>query len=493
MPIDTPHPAYVLRSPQWRRCRDAKAGTDAVKAAGSTYLPMLTGQTWEEYAAYVVRALYYPATERTVEGLTGLVLRRAPQVQLPDAVESDLADLTLTCQSWESVLLEQLDEAITVGALGSLVEYPVVSGATAPPADARPYWTLYKAEQIVNWRVGQFVDPTGATRTGPTRIVLREEDVRPSSRDPFADEVLARYRVLELVNGEYVCTVYHEPATEAERVLAGPGKWVADPPVTPLRRGKSLSALPFVFAGARHARPTPDKPPLLDMVDVNLSHYRSSADLEHGRHWTALPTPYVTGMTGTSTLPIGSTKAWAIADAAARVGMLEFTGAGLGSLATALEHKERLMAILGARLLEVQPMRGETAEAVGLRHAGDSATLTSLVETLNEALTMAFRWHAWWAGDDDAFTDAAKIDVALNKDFFEVPMPADVGKTALLMWQSQAISWETYFYLLQKGEWMRPGVDAEEEKAAIAAESLADGPPPSSKALTGGGGYGDGA
>jgi len=473
MPVDSVHTQYALRAPQWRRCRDAKGGSDTVKLAGAAYLPMLEGMNpMTEYSAYLTRAMFYAATERTVEGLTGLVLRKAPTLDVPETVARDLDDLTLSGQSWDSLLLEVLDEAITIGRLGLLIEYAADGGA-------RPYWTTYRAEQIVNWRTGPTVGPDGVARTGLTRVVLRESALGPGSVDGFVTAEVVQYRVLELVDGAYVVTLWRKPTGDAALTTPGGAQWVLVQTLHPVRRAKPLTAIPFVFVGARHARPEPDKPPLLDMVDVNLSHYRSSADLEHGRHFTALPTPWVTGAVGQTELKIGSGVAWTLSDHQAKVGMLEFTGQGLAALVTALEHKERLMAILGARLLEGQPMRGETAEAVRLRHAGDSATLTSIVCSIDEGLTMACRWHAWWQGDDGAFRADAPIEVALNRDFFEAMMDAPTATAALTMWQAGAISWRTYFALMQKGEWMRPGIDAETERALITAEQATmPGPEP---------------
>jgi Domain of unknown function (DUF4055) len=480
MSVDSPHPLYVEYEPKWRRCRDTKNGVDAVKRAGTTYLPPLDGHVDDPgaYAAYKLRAMFYPATERTIEGLTGLVLRKPPQVTVPDPVEQDLEDLTLSGQSWESLLLEVLDETIGLGRLGILIEYPKAADEATLPDTARPYWTLYRAEQIVNWETGTIVGPDGVERTGVTRVVLHEAVLESDPADRFTSKSVEQYRVLELDAGAYTVTVFRRrDQVSGAAVVAGAERWVPIETIRPERRGKALTAIPFVFVGARHTRAFPDKPPLLDMIDVNLSHYRSSADLEHGRHWTALPTAWVTGYSGGTPLKIGSSTAWALVNPASSVGMLEFTGAGLRALSEALEHKERLMAILGARLLEGQPMRGETAEAVRLRHAGEAATLTSIVCAIEEALTLACRWHAWWQGADDAFTTDT-IVVGLNRDFFEAQMSFETANTAMTMWQSGGISYETYFWLLQKGEWMRPDATLAQEKALIALEAARAEPEP---------------
>ena len=59
------------------------AGEDAIKAAGTRYLPRLESQTDEEYAAYVARAAFFNGTARTAEGFAGMISRREPVVRMP--------------------------------------------------------------------------------------------------------------------------------------------------------------------------------------------------------------------------------------------------------------------------------------------------------------------------------------------------------------------------------------------------------------------------
>ena len=80
--------------------------------------------------------------------------------------------------------------------------------------------------------------------------------------------------------------------------------------LTPLRLGKPLPLIPFVFHGPRHSLPEVDKVPLADIIAVNLDHYRLNADYKHGMHFTALPTAWVSGFDKNSNLRIGSSTAW---------------------------------------------------------------------------------------------------------------------------------------------------------------------------------------
>jgi hypothetical protein len=66
------------------------------------------------------------------------------------------------------------------------------------------------------------------------------------------------------------------------------------------------------------------------------------ADLEHGAHFTGLPTPIITGhnLGEDETFSIGSTTAWVLPNEYTDVKYLEFTGQGLGALESRLVSKD---------------------------------------------------------------------------------------------------------------------------------------------------------
>ena len=134
------------------------------------------------------------------------------------------------------------------------------------------------------------------------------------------------------------------------------------------------------------------------------------------------------------------------------------------------------MATLGARLLEQQPNRSETATAVMLRHAGEDATLRSVVEALDRTFKRVLQWHGWWAlGGTEERPEDIEAEVALNKDFVTIAASPEEIKTAMFLWQSGSVTFETFYHLLQRGEWARPGVSAKEEMAQILREGVVRG------------------
>lgn len=454
MPVNTPHPRYSAHEKQWKRCRDAVDGSDAVKAAGAEYLPGLSEQTTAEYDAYRMRALWYGASARTIQGLTGAVMRKDPVVTLPEGLKPFLLDVTSSGVPFASFAMTALDEVLKSGRYGVLVDMPVEM------TDRQlPYFSAYIAESIVNWT-------TTVLNGIPTltQVVLKECDWVRADDDPYVMVPVEQYRVLRLKEGRYEQEIFREATSKQ-------GKWISQGIVTPTIRGAVMDFIPFCIFGPRTMTPDIEKPPILDLVDVNFSHYRSSADLEHGRHFCGLPTPWVAGFPETAVLKIGSSVAWVSNDPNASAGMLEFTGQGLGALETALESKEKLMAVLGARLLEEQKPSVEAADTVTARMSGEQSVLRAVANTVSQGLSQLLQWTARWTGMGPE--EAKKVTAQLNTDLMSSPMSFAELTQLVTAWQAGAMSFETMYYNMQRGEVTRPGVDWKKEKAQIEKEAPA--------------------
>lgn len=455
MPVNTPTREYVANIDLWQRCRDAYEGSDAVKAQGQKYLPPLDSHRTNAraYNEYLLRALYFNAMGRTVNGLAGSIFQKPPLWTMSKAAEECVTDVTLTGVPAEMFALRTTRNILITGRWGILVDMATESTDNKEPS--RPYFVGYRGEDIINWITTSF---GGDQRV--TMVVLREYEEEPDPTDEFVRKPSEQYRVLRLVKDKYTQEVWKKmPNSEI---------FVRGKVFTPERRGEPLDFIPFVFMSGISIEPTIEKPPLIDLVDVNLSHYRTMADLEHGRHYTALPTPWVSGAikgdTGTGDLSIGSGVAWML-DQGGQAGMLEFSGAGLGSLVTADQEKRKMMATLGARLLE-DIGGAETATAISMRHSGDHATLRTIAAVLEQGLSKALKWMDWWMGTE-ATPDEVESEIKLNKDFFAAKADPTTISTALMALQAEQISYQTFYNILSEGGWSREGVDADQERADI--------------------------
>ena len=486
------HTEYTATAPQWRKVRDCIQGEDRIKSERQMYLPMLTSQresgdiyAMESYNNYLLRASFYGAASRTQSGLVGAVMRRPASIEgVPDAQLQELQnDAGPNYEGLDAIVMQQLRDIVSVGRYGLLVERG--DDATQPP-----YLCMFKAEDIVYWHCTDY-----GGRKIPTTIAIRQTYDVPKDGDLIGSETEQREQYLLLRLGKASEHQYAQQVDGGETLASAPaddlvywqeywrtvgttsggvrsGEMQLHSIKVPTKNGgRFWNEIPMDIVNAiGGVSVNVEEPPMLGMANVMLSHYRGSADLEWGRHMTAIPQPWVSGFQleeGTK-LVVGCGYAWASPEPGANAQYLEFSGAGLGQIREGLKDKEQQMAVLGARMLEEQPATAEAMGTVRLRQAGERSVLTTMAENVSQATTRAIqRWLAWQlpAYDDTALAET--VNYSLTADFDASRM--DPGELATLTQSLQAgtISWETYSYNLRRGEMLPPGVSDDEERDRI--------------------------
>lgn len=464
--VNTHHKDFDRYSPKWERCRAASDGQDAVHGAGEKYLPKLKDQEDADYRSYVQRAGFYNATWRTIGGLLGMMFRKPPMVELPSAIESYLPDIDMAGTSLETCARKVALEVLEVGRVGIMVDHPSVEGATpltvaaAQTQGLRPMITTYRAECIVNWQYRRI-----RNRWMLAKVVLKEQAEEPDGE--FKVKCVDQWRVLDLdETDQYRVRLFRKA------VAGKTGEFVqVGGDVFPLLGGARLGFIPFYIVGPDGVDSELDEPPLIDLVDVNLSHYRTNADYEHGCHFTGLPTAVVSGYTPDTENPekfyIGSTAAWVFPDPQASATFLEFTGQGLSALKENLDRKEQQMAILGARMLFAEKRAAEAAETAAIHRTSENSVLASIATAVSEALEAALTTFAEWAGAP------GEVKYQLNRDYNPAMLSAQDLTALLKAVQMGEMSSESFFDLLQRADVVDSELSFEEERERIGSQGPA--------------------
>lgn len=463
MPVNTPCAAYAERSKHWRRCRDITSDSDTVKAGG--YIHMLAAhrdggvEGQAAYQRYVDEALFFGASGRTVQALAGAVHQRPPvTVELP-TMEGLAEDISLSGRTLEALALAVTTEQLRVGRVGLLVDWS--------ESARRPYVAMYDAEAIWSWRTER--------RDGDevlVLVVLAEQASTVDPADPFVTRTEQQFRVFSLVDGECVRSLWREERGDSGQRT---GTWRQVESTTPTRRGQPLTAIPFVVANVTHCEAEPEQPPLLDLVDANCAHLRNSARLAHGLGFLGSPQLVITGQAAPDPnqpdykpLYYGAGGAIFLPNPAAKAEIIQADGQRMGALMVEDERLRKLMAVLGARLLEEPASVQETATAVEMRQAGGHATLRTIASTGSQALTAAWRWCAWWLDTGDTAPEQQPVSITLAKDFARVKATPDEIRALVELLQDSRISEATFYHHLFAGGWGRDGVTPEEEREQIA-------------------------
>ena len=431
MAVDAQHTEYTLNAGDWKLCRDAIAGSKTVKAAGPAYLPKLEGQSFKEYDAYKMRASYFNATGRTVDGIVGMIFRKDPSISGSNDKQLLATKVSKDGKKFSEFLRAITGEIVGMGRVGVLIDAPS-NGEAANKA----YFAEYQAEAILNWQTHEV---NGEEQLS---LVVLKEDLKIDGEDEFEKETVSQIRVLRIVQGVYQVQIY-------KQLNAVSTVYTAQEPVFPKIAGRSLNSIPFKFivpSGTSIGKV--EKSPIIDIAEINMSHYRSSADLEHGRHFTGLPTAWAAGFPKDTVLRIGSGVAWISEDPTATARYLEFTGQGLGALVEALKEKNRQMTILGARLLEESnPKAAEATETHRLRKSGENNIVANIAKSISGAATELLNWLSEWRTD---LSGGYTID--LNTDYVQTKMTSDELIALVKSLQDGAISEETFVWNLKQGE-----------------------------------------
>lgn len=446
------HPDYKAAHPSIMAARDCFLGERAVKYRGTLYLPSLSGQKGEEYNAYKTRATFYSIVGRTVGALTGLAVQGDVAVKGNQDIVKQMKDSPHGLQLFECTN-QTVAELLLQGKFGILLD---------APAEAQTVGMYgYVSDSIINWdfdEVGRYV-----------MVVLQESRIVEDKNNPYLKTKEDSYRVLRLNNGEYTVDLYDKDST-----------WIRS--IVPTYNGKSLNYLPFFTALPDGVRGGMPKSPMEDMVSVNLSHYRTSADLEHGRHFVGLPTPVVSGADVAGKLKIGGTQAWVLPDKDAKAYYLEFTGQGLQSLEKALQEKEAQLSSLSSSIISRSIRGSESPDAIRMRMSSETASLFTIVKTTQTFLTLAYNTKARMEGHPE------DIELQFPTQFVSGQLTADEVSKYSKIYLEGGLTVEDYVTILRRGgalsaartdEEVKSGLTELAEERAAAAEAAAKPKPTS--------------
>lgn len=471
------HPEVAYWYGEWRLIRDALEGERQIKDQARLYLPKMDGMDADEYEAFVSRATFFNFTGRTASALNGSIMRREPILTgFPERLKARIERVTREGQGlWEFGSF-MADEVVKMGRFGILVDLPNVETTTP-----QPFFASYTAENILDWEIDEIDGELVLTK-----VVLRESSRVKTPNSPTSSGVPRQnavadggyayepvYRVLELLQTPegrvYRQIVYKNKATGGANTG---GVELTDANIEqtiyPMRQGKALDFIPFVLVGAFQSTWTIEKSPLIDIARLNISHYRSYAQLEHGRFFTGFPIYYVenSGIEGEdSEFRIGSSTVWMVPPGT-KAGLLELNGQGLKFLSDALDQKEQQAASLGGRMMGVRTISTtESDNQLKLNERNEQSVLLKVTKSLDCAYTRALKLFAYLAGATQAETN--DILVEFNKDFLFDGIGAREFRAIHSMYKDGVLPIEVVYHYLKKADVIPDWMSIEEFKSLL--------------------------
>jgi hypothetical protein len=487
MPLSSKHPKYAEAAPDWKVVRDTHAGERRVKALGTEYLPATSGmiaagflgsvsasaligrqrpdgqleavvvgghftEGQAQYDAYKCRAVFHPLVGASAEALIGIMHRKPPTISLPDKLEPLRDDCTQDREGLATLLRRVNEEQLLTGRLGLLLD---VRGDLGP--GALPYLSTYAAESILNWGVDRVTSP------GKLLFAVLDE-----SGDQLQDDLSyaeqKRYLVLGDAATPFVRRAAADPvALPATGYVAAAVTDTEDavslPFVQPNIAGKELPEIPFVTIGAKDLQWDPDAPPLLRVASMALAIYRGEADYRHALFMQGQETLVIIGGKTASAYaePGEAVKGQPIMlGANGRIdldtgGDAKFIGVsanGLSAMREAIEDDKTAAAEMGAQIIGDRSGGAESGDALEIRVAARTATLSSVALAGAQGLERILKMAATWVG-----ANPDEVKVVPNLDFAGSPI---TGSDILQITQAKSmglpLAWSSiHDWLARKG------------------------------------------
>jgi len=487
MPVNTQHKEYQDNLHQWAIVRDCVTGQIAVQKGGELYLPRPAGQTREDYENYQARAVFFDGTSRTAEGLFGHVFTKDPAQTGADKI-SDAFKLMLDDVDASGTNLDEFVSNITWDAMqapwgGILVDHsPVPDGTSVADNKRFAYLKWYSAEAVYNWRYS-FID--GINKLA--KVILREDIETEDPADEFSTITTEAYRVLSFdENNRYIQRLFvKEDGAEKGFVLAET--------IYPRMNGEYLDFIPFYTCPGE----IPEKSMLLGLAFENIGHYQKTAEYENGLFLTSVPTPIAENMEPPTiekereyiengikktkkektpvTMVMGGSKFKFFCQknsdgsiAAVNVKFLEFSGAGLGQLLSALNGCLDRMAKLGIQAIGAEKKGVETAEVAQIHRASEHGVLGAFARAMSNKITLAVKLMAQWNLPNE---DADVWSYQLNTDYNYSELSAQILSIMYTARQSDEIPRSVWFDSLKKNEMVPENMTFDEFLKGIEADA----------------------
>ena len=218
-----------------------------------------------------------------------------------------LEDLNHQGDNLQMLASDLLETALDYGYAGIFVDYPdardVKTLRDEREQGLRPYWVLYRANEIIGYRT---VVEAGVEVLTQLRVL---QSVTVEGESEFEEIETQQVRLYSRDDSGVTCAIFR-PADPAKP----DGDWIEHEAAIPL----SLPYIPCTLLSCTNKKRSQKKPPMLEVAYLNLKHYQLSSDLDHALHLTMHPKLALFGYDSDHDLLGTSDEALIFTDVAAR-------------------------------------------------------------------------------------------------------------------------------------------------------------------------------
>ena len=434
--------------PYWGRMQAVTNGTDFIRYYAPTYLPQEPREPEDAYKTRVQRSVLSPYTVRLIDNAAGLILRRPIKIEGDEVWSTWSENVDGLGSSLNEYARRALVSALCYGHSGILVDFPPDPGVDTlfeeRQLGRRPYFNHIDAFQIWGWR-----QESAIPNSPLTQIRLHEFGTIPEGR--FGQIRVERIRVIEPDRYE----VYQRNGE-----VYGSSSGADNGEIGLVETGElPFNQIPFVPIYTNRTGMLTSYPPLIDIANINITHYQRQADLIHALHIAAMPILVLEGWDDADDSTAVGVNYGLITTPGNQVYYVNADSGAFQAQQDELKELEMQMSTLGISKLLGQKYVGESADAKRIDQAQANSVLSIISMELESSLQQAYYFAARYLG-----IEPPRITLDRDFDFYKM-LGQDVSVIGQLRAEG-ALSNETYLDILKSGEIIPDRVDltAELEK-----------------------------
>ena len=428
-------------------------GTDFIRYYAPTYLPQEPREPEDAYQTRVQRSVLSPYTVRLIDNAAGLILRRPIELEGDDYWTTWSENVDGLGSSLNEYARRALVSSLTYGHSGILVDFPPDPGVTTlfeeRQLGRRPYFNHIDPYDIWGWR-----QETPIPNSPLSQIRLHEWTTIPEGT--YGQKRVERIRVI-------TPTGYEVYQRHGESYGVDPG--------TPTPDGQSdiglvdsgalpFNQIPFVPIYTNRTGMLTSSPPLIDIANLNITHYQRQADLIHALHIAAMPILVLEGWDDADDSTAVGVNYGMITTPGNKVYYVNADAGAFNAQHEELKELEMQMSTLGISKLLGQKYVAESADAKRIDQAQANSVLAIISMELESSLQQAFYFAARYLGIEPP-------KVTLNRDFdFYRLLGQDISVIGQLRAEG-GLSDQTYLEILRSGEIIPDKINLNDELAEI--------------------------
>lgn len=428
--------------------RALMGGSDAMRAAGETYLPRFKAEDQIDYTARLNSSWLFNGLRKTVKDMTGRVFDKPAEIsEGPERLIDWAENIDMQGQDLSVFASKVFKDGFIPGISFIMVDAPRREGTTtrqqAASEGLRPYLVHLQVEEVLGWKTATYGNTLAISQ-----FRIMETVQEPDPVDEFAQESVQQVRVLDRLDTGVQVRIYRQNANQQWTVF---DEYTTEAP--------EITVIPYY---AQRTGFFTGEPVLEDLADVNIAHWQSQSDQRNILHFARVPILHASGRDDDEPLTISAGTAVQSRDAQARLEWVEHKGQAIGAGRQDLKDLEFQMEALGLQLLVD---RAQTATGAALDSAKETSTLAMMADSLKDALEQALQWMCDYGGLGEQ-----SVTVAVNKEFgISMLTPQEV--TAMLTAvNTGTLSRETFLEELKRRGFVRADLDTQEEMDRIDSE-----------------------